>query len=539
MELNVPSRLAVVQKSEAVQALTGNDAQFTVEEFDPSLKDWSFLRILVIGAGGIGCELLHLLALSGFADITVIDMDIVELSNLNRQFLFQTADIGKPKSVVAAAAVETRCPGVSIHAIFGRIEDQPDSFYKSFCAVFAAVDSVAARRWINRKLAELAVRTVEVRTPHRPSAASDATPSSPGSKNASPSHCCYYVGEEVITDAIPLIDTGTEGFQGHCRRIDISQHRTPCIECEMYLYSNVAQRKEVPMCTLETVPRIPEHCVLYVQLKEWPSQHPRYSHQDSGTACEAEELDLDNPAHIRWVAERARQRQEAFHIVGPPITDAFALGVMKNVVPAVSFTNAYVAGQAVTELMKGLIGSAPELNNYAQYNGDAGGGGGVYACTQRLVGAPDHGNRSVNGQCLVCGSRPVVSIDADIITADALQSYLVELLVPEESPKKHSCDDARLSLLFQPDDHGEAATAEVFLPSRRHEMKAPLTFGESSGTCTVAGALCEAGYAAFVASWRAGNQTAVAEIIGGGDWRLPVILQFHQSHSDSAVSEPH
>lgn len=54
----------------------------------------------MVGAGGIGCELLKNLVLNGFGEIHIVDLDTIDLSNLNRQFLFRHEHIKKSKSLV-------------------------------------------------------------------------------------------------------------------------------------------------------------------------------------------------------------------------------------------------------------------------------------------------------------------------------------------------------------------------------------------------------------------------------------------------------
>ncbi|CAJ1985658.1 UBA3 / ubiquitin activating enzyme [Leishmania donovani] len=534
MSSQTPSRLAFTQASDALATLTSPSAQFATADFDPALKDWSFVKPLVVGAGGIGCELLHLLALSGFAHLTVIDMDLIELSNLNRQFLFTHSDIGKAKSTTAAAAVQARCPGVSVTAVVGCLEDQPDDFYRSFDAVLLAVDSIPARRWINRKVAEIAKRVV-VPTPASaspPAARSTAPPEDAvAASTAQAPAVVYRVGDYVMEDAKLIIDTGTEGFEGHCRVIHMAHNRTPCIECEMYLYNDGATRATVPLCTLESVPRAPEHCVLYVQLKEWPEHHRhrrrRRSQGDDGDGavagggCEEdskdgdrdEPLDPDNAEHVRWVAERARARQAAFGIGGAPIDDLFTVGVIKNVVPAVGFTNAYVAGQAVTELMKWLTGCAPELNNYAFYNGAT--ETGVYTNVEPCRGAPMHGSGDVAGRCLVCEPRPVVAVDASAVSAVAFRDGLIELLAPDATAAAMLRRGIVL-LVFQ----SASRLVEVPLPNAVKEAGAVKHEN-------IASMLCAAGHEEFVKQWKDGARMATVECFGAADnARVSALVQW-------------
>jgi molybdopterin/thiamine biosynthesis adenylyltransferase/rhodanese-related sulfurtransferase len=74
-------------------------------------------RVLVVGAGGLGCALLPLLVGAGVGSLTLIDPDRVELGNLHRQTLYRMDDIGRPKVEAAASSLRVLNPDVRIEAL--------------------------------------------------------------------------------------------------------------------------------------------------------------------------------------------------------------------------------------------------------------------------------------------------------------------------------------------------------------------------------------------------------------------------------------
>ncbi len=72
-------------------------------------------RVLLIGAGGLGCPLAQYLAAAGVGTIGIIDFDRIDASNLQRQVLYTTADIGRPKVEVARERIQAMNPDVEVH----------------------------------------------------------------------------------------------------------------------------------------------------------------------------------------------------------------------------------------------------------------------------------------------------------------------------------------------------------------------------------------------------------------------------------------
>ncbi|KAF4307242.1 hypothetical protein GTA08_BOTSDO05022 [Botryosphaeria dothidea] len=172
-------------------------------------------RILMVGAGGIGCELLKNLVLTGFGNIHIVDLDTIDLSNLNRQFLFRHEHIKKSKALVAKESAGKFNPHVNIEAHHANIKDPQFNvdWFKGFNLVFNALDNLDARRHVNKM---------------------------------------------CLAADVPLIESGTTGFNGQVQVI--KKGKTECYDC------NVKETpKSFPVCTIRSTPSQPIHCIVWAK----------------------------------------------------------------------------------------------------------------------------------------------------------------------------------------------------------------------------------------------------------------------------------
>ncbi|NWT76688.1 UBA1 enzyme, partial [Prunella himalayana] len=180
-------------------------------------------KYFVVGAGAIGCELLKNFAMVGLGcgpegSVTVTDMDTIEKSNLNRQFLFRPWDVTKLKSERAAAAAREMNPALRVSSRTDRVGPDTervydDDFFEGLDGVANALDNVDARLYMDRR-------------------------------------CVYY--------RKPLLESGTLGTKGNVQVV------IPFLS-ESYSSSQDPPEKAIPICTLKNFPNAIEHTLQWAR----------------------------------------------------------------------------------------------------------------------------------------------------------------------------------------------------------------------------------------------------------------------------------
>lgn len=207
-------------------------------------------RVLLVGAGGIGCELLKNLLLTGFGEIHIVDLDTIDLSNLNRQFLFRHEHIKKSKALVAKEVAGKFRPDSKLEAYHANIKDSQFNvdWFATFAVVFNALDNLDARRHVNRM---------------------------------------------CLAANVPLVESGTTGFNGQVQVIKKS--RSECYDC-----TSKEVPKSFPVCTIRSTPSQPIHCIVWAKsyllpelfgLSETDANEDGFDHsEDAENAEEIENL---------------------------------------------------------------------------------------------------------------------------------------------------------------------------------------------------------------------------------------------------------
>ena len=107
-------------------------------------------KVLVIGAGGLGCPLILYLAYSGVGNIGIVDHDIIEISNLSRQILFTKRDIGKKKVLVAKQMIKNINNKISINIYKNKIDNNNiKRIAKNYSIICDGTDNFKTRYLIN------------------------------------------------------------------------------------------------------------------------------------------------------------------------------------------------------------------------------------------------------------------------------------------------------------------------------------------------------------------------------------------------------
>lgn len=113
-------------------------------------------RVLVIGAGGLGSPLLIYLAAAGVGTIGIVDDDIVSISNLQRQVLYSTADVGFKKVEIASQKLKALYPEIEIQTFDWRLnEENAERLFQDFDVIADCTDNYKTRALIGQVSAKL------------------------------------------------------------------------------------------------------------------------------------------------------------------------------------------------------------------------------------------------------------------------------------------------------------------------------------------------------------------------------------------------
>ena len=164
-------------------------------------------HVAIVGAGGIGCPAITYLAAAGVGKLTIIDDDVVELSNLQRQPLFTDPDIGAAKAVVATDTARRINPHVEAIAVASRLDDgNATTLLKGADLILDGCDNFGTRLTVNRAAVALQIPLLSAAI----GAFEGQVALYEGWRDGSPCYACL-VGDDPNQEGLNCAETGVMG----------------------------------------------------------------------------------------------------------------------------------------------------------------------------------------------------------------------------------------------------------------------------------------------------------------------------------------
>ena len=142
----------MLQNSENNSQMIRYDRQILIENWNQTKIRES--KVVIVGLGALGTVAATSLAMAGVGEIVLVDHDTIEISNLNRQLLFRTQDVGKSKVDIAAKSLEEINSDIKITPLNQKIQEVPLKVLENASVILEGLDTFHDRRWVNSFIIE-------------------------------------------------------------------------------------------------------------------------------------------------------------------------------------------------------------------------------------------------------------------------------------------------------------------------------------------------------------------------------------------------
>lgn len=277
------------------------------------------MNVLLIGAGALGSEIIEgIIDLQLKIDLlTIVDPDIIEESNMNRQSIYKKNTIFYPKAQILSLHCKDKASKniINTEAIISKIEEQPIALIRDRDIIIIALDNLPSRLYVNE-----------------------------------------WIFQELNSNSNAIIiECGTQGWNGHCRliRLNSFEMKDPCIQCTVSLY--VEDSNIIPICSYGSkAPITLEEVINKSAFYTFPIRFPFI------------EVDLFLEDHLQIIYDLTLEEAIEGGIDYKNLSLSYCKDHLRNIIPSIATTTSYVAAMSLDL----AFSSKKDRINFIYYNGE-------------------------------------------------------------------------------------------------------------------------------------------------------------------------